>query len=170
MDGSLASGTGTVTVAAPSPTMVIPDEDDSLWPGVRPTEPTTPPIGAVRVDAARFVCAAVRSCSAAVMSAWSLRTFACLAASAAPVDRPPDPPAALLEPPELPEEPLLPEEPVLPDEPVEPDRLDEPVAEDPVPVPALPGPATDDVEDPVEELDEACCRASCCWTAVNADA
>jgi hypothetical protein len=55
IEGSLSRGTARVTVAAPSPTMVIPDEEVSLCPAVRPTAPTTPPMGAVRVDAARFV-------------------------------------------------------------------------------------------------------------------
>ena len=149
IDGSLASGTGTVTVAAPSPTMVIPLDDVSLWPAVRPTEPTTPPIGAVRVELARLVCASVRACSASVMLAWSLRTFACFAAVAASVDRPPDP-----LPPEPPDEPELPEDPEDPDEPDEPLWFDadefDPDAPDAVLVLAL------------------CCWASCCWTAVRA--
>ena len=92
-DGSLASCTGTVTVAAPSPTMVTLVDGDSDCPGVIPIDPTTPPIGAVRVDAARLLWAAVRFCSASVMDAWSLRILACFAASAASVERPPDPPA-----------------------------------------------------------------------------
>ncbi len=150
IEGSLASGTGTVTVAAPSPTMVIPLEDVSLWPAVRPTEPTTPPMGAVRVEAARLVCASVRACSAAVMLAWSLRTFACFAAAAASVDRLPDPP--------LPEDPEDPEEAGLPELPEDPDEPDEPLWFDP-----------EDPDEPVAVVVPAlCCWASCSWTAVSA--